>query len=151
MFLKTEQSIWGSGKATCVTVTVNRPGLMEPNMQVNGDLIKLMEKVLFGTLQVINMKDNGRMIKHTATEFTLTQMEPSTKATGKKIYSMVGVLKSGLMVQNMKVITFREESTDKVLMCGQMGQDTLAIGLKIKSMGKANTNGLMVVVIRETG
>ena len=120
-------------------------------MQVNGDLIKLMEKVLFGTLQVINMKGNGRMIKHTATEFTLTQMEPSTKATGKKIYSMVGVLKSGLMVQNMKVITFRDESMDKVLMYGQMGQDTLAIGLKIKSMGKANTNGLMVVVIREIG
>ena len=43
-------------------------GQMEPNMMVNGNIIKLMEEEYFVMLTKLNMKDNGNTVKHMAME-----------------------------------------------------------------------------------
>lgn len=46
-----------------------RPGPMELNTKENGKIIKLMEKVSFGMLMVIFLKEIGEMIKLMGKEF----------------------------------------------------------------------------------
>jgi len=77
-------------------------GQMDPNMSVNGKVIRPMDKELFITQMVIFMKVNGSMIKHVVRELTLTKMVPSTSDNGKMTNKTDTVLNNGSMDKSMK-------------------------------------------------
>lgn len=80
-------------------------GLMEQNIKVSGGIIRLMEKVNFGTLMETYLKDNGSTIRQTVLVLIFMQMELNIKVIGRMMSSMDLVNNAGMTVLNMKVIT----------------------------------------------
>lgn len=65
-----------------------KSGQMEQSMKVIGKIIKLMVKAFSGMSMEINMRENGREIKHMDTANIHIVMEQLTKVTGVTIYNM---------------------------------------------------------------
>ena len=71
-----------STKDTKISKVLDKPmvrkcGPMAANTKESGLMGKLVDKVVFGTRTVTNMKDSGKTIKQTATDCICTQMVPS--------------------------------------------------------------------------
>jgi len=123
------------------TAKVDKLGQMELATKGNGNLIKLMVKVRFGTFTVTSMKVSGLMIKRRVMEFTFTQMELSIRDNGKTTCKTDGVLRSGQTEAGLRAITEQVASMVKAVTYGLMEVDTLATGLKTKLVERASTSG----------
>ena len=75
----------------CVMDKALRPGPMVLAMKVPGSIIKLTEKVFFGTYMATNTMESGKTIRHMVMEFTRMPMVRSMRETGWTICSMDGV------------------------------------------------------------
>jgi hypothetical protein len=85
-----------------------RFGLMEQSMRVNGETIKLMERVNFGMQMEMFMKEIGKTIKLMALVCISMLMGPNMKEIGKMICKTDGELKVGQMEVNMKEVIKKE-------------------------------------------
>lgn len=81
--LKVEQYIQESGLINKDTVLVFKPGLMELNMKVVGEITKQKDKENFYMLMVIFLKVSGLMIKLMDMVFIFIKTELNMKATGR--------------------------------------------------------------------
>lgn len=87
-----------------------------------------MDKVNFGMLMVIFMRDNGRMIEHMVLVNIYILMVLNMKDFGLKICNMERVKNFGRIIQNMRVNIVKEKSKDLVHIIGMMEQHIVECG-----------------------
>ena len=93
-------------------------GQMGQSMKVNGTIIKLKERAHFGMQKEMCTRENLRMTKLTAMEFTLMLMDRGMKGTGKMTCRKDMEVKFGAMELNTQETIKKERNTIMVLMNG---------------------------------
>ncbi|CAK69025.1 unnamed protein product (macronuclear) [Paramecium tetraurelia] len=132
-----------SGWVIKETVKEFKFGWMEPSSQVNGRIIKPVDKEPFTISTVLLMKDNGRVIEQTDSEFTNSQMELFTQDNGKMIINMDKVRRNGLIIQCIRENISKARNKDKERISGQMEVTSKESGLIIRQMVMEFMFGLM--------
>ena len=74
------------------------------------------------------MTDNGKRIKHMATEFTSIKMGQNMRACGRMTANMEKVQRSGMTAPCLMGISKMVSSTDKVTIFGPTNLNTMEIG-----------------------
>lgn len=80
--IKMEPSTKDIGKKICSMVTEKNHGLMDLNMKVNTTTVRNMDRAIIFGMMVLNMTDNGLIIKLKAMVFTSGKMVVSSQDTG---------------------------------------------------------------------
>lgn len=93
-------TVWGS-----VTASVSKFGRMGVDTKGNGNMIKPVDRVSFGTVQAILMKEVGLMIKQMDSGFISIWMALGMKEVGKMTFMMGMEQRLSQMAQN-----FREDT-----------------------------------------
>lgn len=83
-----------------------------------------MAKGLFGMLTGTSLKETGNETKPMATESILMQMEPNIKDIGKMISRTATEWRSGTTAPGMKATMSKDVSTVRELIFGLMGRST---------------------------
>ena len=130
---------------------VYKSGKMVPNMKETGCSIKHAVKANSGMLMEISSRDNGKMIKPMAMEFTYIRMVLGTKVNGKTISNTVMVKKFGQIIHNMKDFIMRVRSMVVASTSGRMVLGTTVNGMRIGLKAKVSTNGKMEERILDNG
>lgn len=120
---------------------VNKFGLMEQNILVNGEKIKLMEKENLSMLMETFTTDSGLMIKRMVLEHIDMSMALCMKASGKMIFNMEKVSRHGLIRVDMRVNMLTVANTASVLINGVMEANIQGTGKKIKLVDLVFTLG----------
>ena len=120
---------------------VNKFGLMEQNILVNGEKIKLMEKENLSMLMETFTTDSGLMIKRMVLEHIDMSMALCMKASGKMIFKMEKVSRHGLIRVDMRVNMLTVANTASVLINGVMEANIQGTGKKIKLVDLVFTLG----------
>ena len=120
---------------------VNKFGLMERNILVNGEKIKLMEKENLSMLMETFTTDSGLMIKRMVLEHIDMSMALCMKASGKMIFNMEKVSRHGLIRVDMRVNMLTVANTASVLINGVMEANIQGTGKKIKLVDLVFTLG----------
>ena len=120
---------------------VNKFGLMEQNILVNGEKIKLMEKENLSMLMETFTTDSGLMIKRMVLEHIDMSMALCMKASGKMIFNTEKVSRHGLIRVDMRVNMLTVANTASVLINGVMEANIQGTGKKIKLVDLVCTLG----------
>lgn len=120
---------------------VNKFGLMEQNILVNGEKIKLMEKENLSMLMETFTTDSGLMIKRMVLEHIDMSMALCMKASGKMIFNTEKVSRHGLIRVDMRVNMLTVANTASVLINGVMEANIQGTGKKIKLVDLVFTLG----------
>ena len=141
LLLKVVLFIQVSGLEELVMGQVFKNGQMELDMRDNGKIIKHMDLENSGMLMVTSLKVSGRMTRQMERGLIPILMVQSMKETGKMIFKMDLEQKLGLMDLNMKEITRVERNTDMEPMFGWMVVNMLVSGSKTKSVVQGYIHG----------
>ena len=134
-----------------VRVKVPKCGLMAPCTRVIGSKERLTARVDSFTPTEMSTTDSGKMIKHTAREFTPIWTAQGMKVIGKKINNTGRVLRRGLMVPATAALTLMAKSMAMVVSLGLTILLTLGSLLKTILKVKAPTTGVTEGCTRATG
>ena len=116
---------------------------MEMFTKASGKMTKHRAKVYTLTETVLNMKECGKVINNTALEKKYGQMELNTKEITFKVKNMGLANSNGLTVQYMKEISSITIFTDKEHIDGAMVDSMKASGDKIECIIVEYSNGQM--------